>query len=81
VLLDAGTVIEAHLDRRTGAVATLLVASGTLRNGDVIHAGSAHGKVRRRRGFSLALKVLEKQHRLLSMLGHFCPLAYVYNEP
>lgn len=40
-----GTVIEAHLDRRTGPVASLLVAAGTLRPGDVVVAGTAYGKV------------------------------------
>lgn len=40
-----GTVVEAHMDRQTGAVATLLVANGTLRSGDSVCAGSAYGKV------------------------------------
>jgi len=42
----AGTVIEAHLDRRKGPVASLLVQAGTLRVGDVVSAGSSYGKVR-----------------------------------
>jgi translation initiation factor IF-2 len=41
-----GTVIEAHLDKARGPVATLLVQNGTLRVGDVILAGWALGKVR-----------------------------------
>jgi len=41
-----GTVIEAHLDRSRGPVATLLVQNGTLRVGDVIVAGSVAGKIR-----------------------------------
>ena len=41
-----GTVIEAHLDRTRGAVATLLVQNGTLRVGDSIVAGSVFGKIR-----------------------------------
>ena len=41
-----GTVIEAHLDRTRGPVASLLVQNGTLRVGDIIVAGSVFGKIR-----------------------------------
>ena len=41
-----GTVIEAHLDKAKGPVATLLVQNGTLKSGDVIAAGSVLGKIR-----------------------------------
>jgi translation initiation factor IF-2 len=44
--LARGTVIEAHLDKAKGPVATLLIQNGTLRTGDVLAAGPVLGKVR-----------------------------------
>ncbi|MEX0658240.1 MAG: translation initiation factor IF-2, partial [Egibacteraceae bacterium] len=41
-----GAVIEAHLDRGRGAVATVLVQAGTLKVGDTLVAGIADCKVR-----------------------------------
>jgi translation initiation factor IF-2 len=41
-----GVAVEAHLDKGRGAVATVLVQSGTLHVGDSIVAGTAHGRVR-----------------------------------
>ncbi|MDR1647508.1 MAG: translation initiation factor IF-2 [Zoogloeaceae bacterium] len=41
-----GLIIEARLDKGRGAVATMLVQSGTLKPGDMLLAGSVFGKVR-----------------------------------
>ncbi len=41
-----GVVIEAKLDKGKGPVATLLVQNGTLKNGDIVVAGTAVGKIR-----------------------------------
>ena len=41
-----GVVIEAKLDKGRGPVATVLVQDGTLRNGDIVIAGTSVGRVR-----------------------------------
>jgi translation initiation factor IF-2 len=44
--MATGTVLEANLDKARGVLATLLVQNGTLQAGDVLVAGTAHGKIR-----------------------------------
>ncbi|MEY2632515.1 MAG: hypothetical protein RIR00_1169, partial [Pseudomonadota bacterium] len=44
--LAKGLIIEARLDKGRGAVATMLVQSGTLKRGDVVLAGQVFGRVR-----------------------------------
>ena len=41
-----GTVIESRLDKTRGPIATLLVQNGTLKQGDIVIAGTAVGRVR-----------------------------------
>lgn len=41
-----GRVVEAHLDRGRGPVATLLIQAGTLKKGDILVAGQADGRIR-----------------------------------
>lgn len=42
----SGTVVEASLDKGKGYVTTVLVQAGTMKVGDVILAGSHHGRVK-----------------------------------
>jgi translation initiation factor IF-2 len=41
-----GTVIEAEVDKSKGVMATLLIQNGTLESGDIVVAGTAHGRLR-----------------------------------
>lgn len=41
-----GTVIEARLEKARGTIATLLVQNGSLKVGDFLVAGPAHGRIR-----------------------------------
>ena len=53
-----GVVLESHLDPQKGPVATILIKTGTLKEGQDITAGSCHGRVRRIEDFS-GKKLLE----------------------
>jgi translation initiation factor IF-2 len=41
-----GTVIEAEIDRSKGVMATLLIQNGTLNVGNIVVAGTAHGRLK-----------------------------------
>jgi translation initiation factor IF-2 len=42
-----GSILEGHLERTMGAMATVLVQNGTLHVGDVVVAGTSYGRVRK----------------------------------
>ena len=42
----SGTIIESSLDKGRGYVATVLVSNGTLRQGDIMLAGTTYGRVK-----------------------------------
>jgi translation initiation factor IF-2 len=44
--MAAGVVIESKLDKGRGPIATVLVQSGTLRQGDIVLCGLEYGKIR-----------------------------------
>lgn len=44
--LGIGVVIESKMDRQKGPVATILVRSGSVKNGDIIVAGKLRGKIK-----------------------------------
>lgn len=54
-----GTVIESHVDKGTGPIATILVQAGTLRKGDsLVVNGEIYGKVRAMRDY-LGAQIIE----------------------
>ena len=70
--LAKGTVVEAHLDKAKGPVATLLVQNGTLKSGDVVAAGPVLGKVR---------AMVDEHGTRLKQAGPSCPVeALGFNE-
>ena len=51
--LAVGTIIESHVDKGEGPVATALVQNGTLRQGDLVEVtGSFYGKIRAMKDFT-----------------------------
>ncbi len=70
--LAKGTVVEAHLDKAKGPVATLLVQNGTLKSGDVVAAGAVLGKIR---------AMVDENGKRLKEAGPSCPVeALGFNE-
>ena len=64
--MDArGATIEARLDKGRGAVATVLVQSGTLHVGDSIVAGTSYGRVR---------AMLDENGKQMKIAGPSCPV-------
>ena len=47
-----GVVLEAHLDPQKGPISTILIKTGTLKEGQDIIAGGTHGRVRRIEDFA-----------------------------
>ncbi len=60
-----GLIIEARLDKGRGAVATMLVQSGTLKRGDVVLAGQVFGRVR---------AMLDENGKQINMAGPSIPV-------
>lgn len=46
------TILESHLDTQLGPVATILINTGTLNNGDTIVCADAYGKIKVLKDFS-----------------------------
>ncbi len=64
-----GVAIEAHLDKGRGPVATVLVQRGTLKVGDSIVCGDAHGRVRAMLGDSGEQVAEAQPSRPVQVLG------------
>jgi translation initiation factor IF-2 len=64
-----GVAIEAHLDKGRGPVATVLVQRGTLKVGDSIVCGEAHGRVRAMLGDSGEQVAVASPSRPVQVLG------------
>lgn len=60
-----GIVIESSLEKGRGAVATLLIQAGTLKQGDMIIAGEEYGRVR---------NMFDESHQLITEAGPSTPV-------
>lgn len=47
----AGSVVESHIDKGEGPVATVLIQSGTLRLGDTVAIGEVYGRIKAMKNF------------------------------
>lgn len=61
----SGIIVEAHLSQGKGAVATLIVQSGTLSEGDFVVVGPFYGKIR---------AMLDDHHRKVKTAGPSTPV-------
>ncbi len=60
-----GTIIESHVDKGEGPVATILVQTGTLKKGDLVNIGGMPGKIRTLKDF---------RNNILSQAGPSMPV-------
>ncbi len=60
-----GIVIESSLDKGRGSIATILVQSGTLKQGDAVLVGAAYGRVR---------AMLDEHGKSIKEAGPSCPV-------
>ncbi len=61
-----GVVVESRLDKGRGAVATVLVQSGTIRKGDIVLCGMEYGRVR---------TLINEQGQVVTSAGPSIPVA------
>ena len=60
-----GTIIESSLDKGRGYVAKLLIQNGTMKIGDIVLAGSNHGKVK---------AMYNERNQIIKKAGPSCPV-------
>jgi len=64
-----GTIIESHIDKGEGPVATVLVQSGTLRTGDLAVVGEVAGKIRAMKDYQGRLVTAAAPSMPVKLLG------------